>query len=118
MEQPPGSQALLGDNPRPNPSFKPEAVRSMISSARGRSGRPVDAEAPAVEEALRSRGGGEPLPDNVRRAMEVRFHADLSRVRIHSDEVAQRASEAINARAFTVGDDLFFAAGAFMPATP
>jgi len=78
-------------------------------------GDAADPEHPAVAEALRRRGSGEPLPEPVRRDMEARLGADLRRVRVHTDAVAQRAAAAVQARAFTVGEDVFFAAGAFQP---
>ncbi|MFT3768150.1 MAG: DUF4157 domain-containing protein [Minicystis sp.] len=70
---------------------------------------------PAVGAALGRRGGGAPLPDGLRREMEPRLGADFSLVRVHTDETAQRAAVALKARAFTVGEDTFFARGAFAP---
>ncbi|WP_345441948.1 tectonin domain-containing protein [Actinoallomurus vinaceus] len=44
------------------------------------------------------------------------FHgADLSQVRMHADENADRICRALSAEAATVGADVFFAAGAFAP---
>jgi hypothetical protein len=40
---------------------------------------------------------------------------DLRRVRLHTDEVAGKAARAIRARAFAIGEDIFFAPGAFEP---
>lgn len=74
-------------------------------------------EDPAVAEALSRRGGGEPLPEALRGEMEAALGADLRRVRLHTDEVAGDAARAIHARAFTVGEDIFFAPGAFEPGT-
>jgi Domain of unknown function (DUF4157) len=48
-------------------------------------------------------------------SMERGFGVDFSRVRIHSDAGARRASEALNAEAFTFGRDIYFAAGCFVP---
>ncbi len=77
-----------------------------------------DADDPAVEEALRRRGEGAPLPAAVAAEMEARLGARFAAVRIHVDEVADRAARAVHARAFTVGEDVFFAAGAFAPERP
>ena len=77
-------------------------------------GRPQD---PAIEEALRRIGGGHALPDAVRRAMERELGASLERVRIHTDSVAAEAAHTVRAEAFTVGEDIFFAEGAFAPQT-
>jgi hypothetical protein len=76
-----------------------------------------DPDHPMVHEALRQRGAGAPLPEGVRREMEARLGVDLARVRVHVDQVAEQATLAVRARAFTVGEDIFFAAGAFAPGT-
>jgi len=58
-------------------------------------------------------------PDaSVRGAMERRLGWDFSRVRIHADEVAARAAERLRARAYTLGTDVVFSAGAYAPGTP
>ena len=61
--------------------------------------------------------GGEPLPEAVRQDMESRFGADFSAVRIHRDSRAAEASGALNAAAFTVGNQIHFGAGQFNPAS-
>ena len=43
--------------------------------------------------------------------------ADLSGVRLHDGRAADRASKAINARAFTLGSDIAFARGEYQPGT-
>lgn len=70
---------------------------------------------PAIAEALGRRGGGEPLPDALRGEMEAKLGADLRRVRIHTDAAAGAAARAIRARAFAIGEDIFFAPGTFDP---
>ncbi len=54
---------------------------------------------------------GTPLPPVVARPLEKRLGVDLTRVRVHTDEHAAEAARAVSARAFTVGDDIFLAAG-------
>lgn len=73
--------------------------------------------AEALARALGGRGGGEPLPDALRREMEARLGADLRGVRIHTGAAAGAAARAVRARAFTTGEDIFFAPGAFDPAS-
>lgn len=73
---------------------------------------PADA-SPAVANALAQ--SGTPLPQGVRAFMEPRFGADFSRVRIHTDRAAARSAAAVNARAYTVGEDVVFAQGAYVP---
>ncbi len=63
------------------------------------------------------RGRGTPLPGDVRDRMEPRFGRDLSGVRVHSGAQASQLSDSIHARAFTIGQDVFFGAGQYQPAT-
>jgi hypothetical protein len=69
----------------------------------------------AVDDALARAGCGAPLPAAVRRKMEDELGVSLDRVRVHTDPVAVRAARAIGAQAFTVGEDIFFADGAYDP---
>ena len=62
--------------------------------------------------ALR-RGGGLPLPSVVRRRMEGLLGADLSSVRVHQGSQA----DVIGARAFTVGEDVYFGRQEYRPST-
>ena len=47
--------------------------------------------------------------------METRFGCDFSRVRIRQDARADDSARALGARAFTIGNDIYFQAGAFEP---
>lgn len=78
----------------------------------------ADVRDPAVQRALQQRGAGEPLPEALRQEMEQLLHVSLARARVHTDDVAARAAQALHAEAFTLGDDIFFAAGAYAPASP
>jgi hypothetical protein len=60
-------------------------------------------------------GAGEPLDAQTRAFFEQRLEADLSGVRIHTDAAADKAAKEINARAFTFGRHIAFAAGAYQP---
>lgn len=72
--------------------------------------------APAiVSEVLGS--SGQPLDAQARAFMEPRFGHDFSRVRIHIGAPAAEAARAVNAVAFTMGDDVVFAAGQYDPGT-
>jgi hypothetical protein len=61
------------------------------------------------------RGGGQHLPQSVRNFYEPRFDADFSGVRVHTDAYAAETAKSINARAFTVGNNIAFGAGQFAP---
>ncbi|MEM9007837.1 MAG: DUF4157 domain-containing protein [Cyanobacteria bacterium P01_F01_bin.86] len=70
---------------------------------------------PIVHEVLRS--PGQSLELNTQRFMESRFGHDFSRVRVHADAKAAVSARAINAQAYTVGQDIVFAAGQYHPAS-
>jgi hypothetical protein len=70
----------------------------------------------SVTQAVGS-SGGRPLDSATRVAMEPAFGTDLSGVRLHSDRHAAQAARDIDAYAFTHGEDIFFGAGQFRPAT-
>ncbi len=64
-----------------------------------------------VSEPLRS--SGHPLDPLTRSFMEERFAHDFSHVRIHTDARAAEAAHAVNALAYTVGNDVVFGAGQY-----
>lgn len=68
---------------------------------------------PMVDEVLRS--PGQPLDAATRAFMEPRFGYDFSRVNVHADERAAASAQAVNALAYTVGNDIIFGAGQYAP---
>ena len=68
---------------------------------------------PVVNEVLNTPGS--PLTDQTRALMEPRFGHDFSQVRVHTDERAAESARAVNARAFTVGNDVVFGSGRYSP---
>lgn len=59
------------------------------------------------------------LDPTLRQEMETLVGADLSEVRVHTGERAQKMAEGLGARAFAAGtSDVFFAQGEFAPQTP
>lgn len=62
-------------------------------------------------------GSGNPLSSSTRAFFEPRFGQDFSRVRIHTDERSSQIARSLNARAFTHGQDIFFASGEWSPTT-
>lgn len=61
------------------------------------------------------KGGGAPLSESSRNFFEARFGADFSSVRLHTDSRAADTAKSINARAFTVGNDIAFGSGQYSP---
>jgi len=67
--------------------------------------------------SLVSRRVGHRLDDDVRHMRESRFGCDFSQVRIHDDTDANAAAASVDAKAFTVGSHVVFAAGQPSPST-
>ncbi|MEZ4362408.1 MAG: DUF4157 domain-containing protein [Kofleriaceae bacterium] len=59
--------------------------------------------------------GPQPLPAELARRLSESIELDASRVRIHTDEHAAAAATLLHARAFTIGDDIYFAQGSYDP---
>jgi hypothetical protein len=57
------------------------------------------------------------LDIGTRSFFEPRFGHEFSRVRIHTDERAARSAHVLRAEAYTVGNQIVFAAGRYMPAS-
>jgi len=70
---------------------------------------------PIVYEVLRS--PGQPLNPATRAFMEPRFGHDFSSVRVHASERAARSAHVVNALAYTVGRDVVFGTGQYVPAS-
>ncbi|MFJ2578033.1 DUF4157 domain-containing protein [Kitasatospora aureofaciens] len=60
---------------------------------------------------------GVPLDSGARAALEPRFGRDFSQVRVHADAASGASAQAVGARAYTVGQDIVFAAGRYAPGT-
>ncbi len=59
--------------------------------------------------------GGSPLPSDLALRFARELGIDVTRVRIHTDDHAAAAAASISARAFTIGNDIYFARGAYDP---
>lgn len=70
-----------------------------------------------VERALGDRSNGQALEPAVRQQMEVGLGQPLDKVRVHRDEGAAQLSSDLQARAFTRGQDIYFARGTWQPET-
>ena len=70
---------------------------------------------PAVASRIQSlQGGGQPLSDSTRSFFEPRFGQDFSHVRVHNDV---QTTQALNAKAYTVGNNIVFGSGQYSPET-
>jgi len=92
---------------------QPALEESMMKKAAG-------GHIPEVTEELEmgidgERGRGQPLSEQLRASLEPNLGCDLSEVRMHTDNEADRLSQQLGARAFTTGSDVFFREGAYQP---
>jgi hypothetical protein len=69
----------------------------------------------SVHEVINS--PGQPLDGVTRAFMEPRFGHDFSRVRVHSDSAAGESAREVNARAYTVENNIVFGTGRFATGT-
>ena len=73
---------------------------------------------PDVEQAIAlAHGGGRPLDRSLSRRLESAGGGGLDDVRVHVGQQAEQLARAVQARAFTVGNDIFFGAGEYRPGT-
>ena len=75
----------------------------------------MDTAPASVDRVLAS--SGRPLEPALQQDMEQRFGHDFSRVRVHSGAAAEQSAREVNAHAYTVGHDVVFGAGRFVPGT-
>ncbi len=100
------------------PAPAPEAEKLPEETVQAKAGRGGTVAPAAITQIIRSRQGrGESLPNPTRRFFESRLGTSFRRVRVHADTTAASLNDALGARAFTVGNDVFFARGAYSPAS-
>jgi hypothetical protein len=75
----------------------------------------LDSVPPIVNDVLTS--PGQPIDNSTRGFMEERFGHDFSGVRIHTDALAAKSARSIDAMAYTVGRDIAFGTGQYVPHT-
>ncbi len=76
---------------------------------------PMDASSDLEQAISQARGKGQALDDSVRQPMEQAFGTDFSHVRVHTGGQSDQLNRAIQAKAFTTGQDIFFSQGAYAP---
>jgi hypothetical protein len=116
--QAPTSEPVIGNAPlqlsRMCADCKAEDEAQMLQTKRASMSEP--AAGYALDAASKAIGSpGQPLDASARTYFEPRFAYDFSQVRIHSDGLAHDAATAVNAKAYTVGSHVVFAAGQYAP---
>lgn len=128
-QMPPLLQREMGTTPEEDEEDKTHLQTKLwLQTKLNRHEKPIQAGAapgntPAVTSGVASginamQGRGQTLSPATRGFMETRFGRDFSQVRVHTDTNAVKIARQINARAFTVGQDIAFASGQYQPHTP
>lgn len=91
-------------------------VLRKVSSAASLSSNESSPIPDTVEDTIQgSLGSGSHLPGGLQSRMEGAFGADFSNVRIHANADADNLNSSLGARAFTVGQDMYFGRGEYQP---
>ena len=101
-----------------SPSLQPRPLQPRSQGqdlqAKGAAGVAAGGVAPSVEAAIANQTGqGVPLGRRTRQLFENRFGTQLGRIQTHTDPTANRLAHSLRARAFTVGEHIFFASGQY-----
>lgn len=100
-------------DPPPRATTRDEVSRKENNGTGGIAG---NAAPPIVHDVLSS-GGGSPLEAGTRGFMEERFGQDFSGVRVHTGEQAADSARAIDAKAYTSGNNIVFDKGQYDPSS-
>jgi hypothetical protein len=103
-----------GGTPGPAGECAECKARRLQRERLSRAGGPGQAP-PIVHEVLAS--PGRPLDRGSRSFFEQRLGRDLGRVRVHTDDRSAESAAAVDARAYTVGEQIVFGRGEYAPAT-
>jgi hypothetical protein len=98
---------------KPSQSSGPPAVAQRAAASRA----PGPAAAPPIVHDVLAQSG-QPLDASTRAFFEPRFGFDFSHVRIHADAKASESAHAVDALAYTVGQDIVFRNRQFDPQSP
>jgi hypothetical protein len=105
------AEQVLAKPAYPDLSSAPPHVQRHTGQAAGK----ADMVPASVDHVLAS--SGSPLDPALRQDMEQRFGHDFSAVRVHSDGPAAQSARDVTARAYTVGNNIVFGEGQYVPAT-
>lgn len=96
-------------------SRSPSAADPLVQRSVGGGNSGVIEVPPIVHEVLAS--PGRPLDPETRAFFEPRFGRRFADVRVHTGEKAAESTQAVDALAYTVGADVVFGVGQYVPAT-
>jgi hypothetical protein len=88
-------------------------ITPIVQTKREGNGSEISSE--LSDKITSSQGGGSNLDGGTQSFMQNRFGADFSRVKIHTDGEAVQMNRELSAKAFTVGNDIYFNEGQYKP---
>ena len=103
--------------PLPEPQKKKEAGEKNAHIEKSAISQNTGIESLPAESGILTSTSGVPLSESARAFFESRFRHDFSNVRIHADVSSALAADALNAKAFTHGRDIYFASGHYVQDT-
>ncbi|MBC7849469.1 MAG: DUF4157 domain-containing protein, partial [Chitinophagaceae bacterium] len=99
----------------PKPFFPKVDTRVGIQrKSEGNTAGSHGAQAPSTVQTVLS-SSGKKLDTDTKQFMSARLGRNFDNVRVHTNHIAERSAEAINARAYTVGNNIFFGTGEYQP---
>lgn len=111
MPEPQGVCACGGGCPR---CGNEQGGHEQLQTKRVQANDAGESSTPSIARELVS-SPGQPLDPTTRGFMESRFGQDFSQVRVHTGPRADDAARAVEARAFTLGHDIVFGQGQYVP---
>jgi hypothetical protein len=94
---------------------EPEKEETLMRKEKGAATSQVSSNFQSAIDA--SRGGGKPIDKKNQNEFASKFGSDFSEVKIHNNSRAHQLAHDINAKAFTVGQDVYFNKGEYQPHT-
>jgi hypothetical protein len=101
---------------------KKEIQRKQISNHTSTKTQPKGETGASISNSLdnkinSSRGSGNSMDGKTQSFMQSQFGTDFSNVKIHTDGEAIQMNQELNAKAFTVGSDIYFNEGQYQPSS-
>jgi hypothetical protein len=91
------------------------AQSNLLQRRQTKTGAAAASVPPIVDDVLRK--PGQALDSELRATMERRFDRDFSAVRVHTDDMAARSAQAVDAQAYTVAPHIVFGRGGYDPSS-
>ncbi len=96
-------------------STKCEEEEKQVLQTKSNTGIKGKASNNLTNQVQQSQGSGLSMDNDTKSFMESRFGVDFSNVRIHTNSTAHNMNQEINARAFTVANNIYFNRGQYNP---